>query len=81
MQMKLLGITNVDLCVIDKRITKSSSIQRILVRTWKYNGTIHQLFIDFKKAYHSFRKEVLYKILIQFPIPRKLVELIKICVN
>ena len=38
---------------------------------------VHQLFIDFKKAYDSVRREVLYKILIEFGIPRKLVRLIK----
>ena len=36
-----------------------------------------QLFIDFKKAYDSVRREVLSKILIEFGIPRKLVRLIK----
>ena len=35
------------------------------------------LFIDFKKAYDSVTREVLYKILIEFGIPRKLVRLIK----
>jgi hypothetical protein len=45
------------------------------------NGTVHQLFIDFRKAYDSVRKEVLYKILIEFGIPRKLVRLIKMCLN
>jgi hypothetical protein len=32
--------------------------------TWEYNETVHQLFIDFKKAYDSVRREVLYNILI-----------------
>jgi len=36
---------------------------------------VHQLFIDFKKAYD--RREVLYNILIEFGIPMKLVRLIK----
>jgi hypothetical protein len=27
---------------------------------------VHQLFIDFKKAYDSVRREVLYNILIEF---------------
>ena len=43
----------------------------------EYNEEVHQLFIDFKKAYDSVRREVLYKILIEFGIPRKLVRLIK----
>ena len=38
---------------------------------------VHQLFVDFKKAYDSVRREVLYKILIEFGIPRKLITLIK----
>jgi hypothetical protein len=46
-----------------------------------YNGTVHQLFIDFKKAYDSIRSEVLYNIFIEFGIPRKLVGLIKMCLN
>ena len=40
---------------------------------------MHQLFIDFKKAYDSFRMEVLYNILIEFGINMKLVRLIKLC--
>jgi lysozyme family protein len=39
----------------------------------------YQLFIDFKKAYDSVRREVLYNILIEFEIPIKLVRLIKMC--
>jgi hypothetical protein len=50
-------------------------------KKWEYNGTVHQLFIDFKKAYDSVRKEVLYNILNQFGIPRKLAGLIKMCLN
>ena len=36
---------------------------------------MHQLFIDFKKAYDVVRQEVLYNILIEFGIPMKLVRL------
>jgi hypothetical protein len=39
---------------------------------------VHQLFIDFKKAYDE---GVLYNILIEFSIPVKLVRLIKPCLN
>jgi hypothetical protein len=43
--------------------------------------SVHQLFIDFKKAYDSVRREVLYSILIEFGIPMKLVRLSKTCLN
>jgi hypothetical protein len=42
---------------------------------------VHQLFIDFKKACDSVKREVLYNILLDFGIPEKLVRLIKICLN
>jgi hypothetical protein len=42
---------------------------------------VHQLFVDFKKAYDSVRREVLYNILIESDIPLKLVRLIKKCLN
>jgi hypothetical protein len=56
-------------------------IQQILEKKWEYNGTVHQLFIDFKKAYDSIKREVLYNILLKFGIPKKLVRLIKMCLN
>jgi len=34
-------------------------IRQILEKKWEYNGTVHQLFIDFKKAYDSATMEVL----------------------
>jgi hypothetical protein len=42
---------------------------------------VHQLFIDFKKTYDSVKREVLYNILVEFGIPKKLDKLIKICLN
>jgi hypothetical protein len=42
---------------------------------------VHQLFIDFKKAYDSIKREVLYNILVDFGIPKKLIRLIKMCLN
>jgi len=42
---------------------------------------VHQLFIDFKKAYDSVRRKVLYNILIQFGIPMKLDRLIVMPLN
>ena len=46
-----------------------------------YNEAVHQLFIDFKKAYDSVRREVIYNILIEFGVPKKLVRLIKMCLT
>jgi hypothetical protein len=42
---------------------------------------MHPLFVDFKKAYDSISREVLYNILIEFGNPMKLVRLIKMCLN
>ena len=52
-------------------------IRQILEKKWEYNEEDHQLFIDFKKTYDSVRREVSYKILIEFGIPKKLVRLIR----
>jgi hypothetical protein len=42
----------------------------------------YQLFIDFKKAYDSVRREVLYNIPMEFGVPKKLVRLIhKMCLT
>jgi hypothetical protein len=56
-------------------------IQQILEKKLEYNRMVHQLFRDFKKAYDSVKREVLYNILLEFGIPKKLVRLIKMCLN
>jgi hypothetical protein len=81
MQMKLFGITNVDSDVTDQQLIKFSISGRNWKKEKEYNGTIHQLFLDFKKSYDSISKEVLYNVLIAFEILRKLAGLIKICSN
>jgi hypothetical protein len=57
------------------------TIPQILKIKCDYDDTVHQLFIDFKKACASVRREVLYNILIEFWVPMKLVRLIKMCLN
>jgi hypothetical protein len=52
-----------------------TDIRQILEKKWEYNGTVHQLFIEFKEAYDS--GENLYNILLEFGISKKLVRLIK----
>jgi hypothetical protein len=56
-------------------------IWQILQKKCECNVTVHQLFIDFKKAYDSVRREILYNILIESGIHRKLVGLVKMCSN
>ena len=56
-------------------------IHQILEKEWEYNEAVHQLFIDFKKAYVSVRKEVFCNIIMEFGIPMKLVRLIKMCLT
>ena len=54
---------------------------QILEEKWEYNEAVHQLFIDFKKACDSVRREVLCNVLVQFGIHMKLVRLIKMCLT
>jgi hypothetical protein len=53
----------------------------MLEKKWEFYETIYQLFIDFKKAYDSVGREVLYSILIEFGVSMKLIRLIKVCLN
>jgi hypothetical protein len=68
------------------RCNKSSTdqifyIQQILEKKWEYSGAVHQLFIDFKKAHDSVKREVLYNIMLEFGVTKKLIRLIKVCLN
>jgi hypothetical protein len=67
--------------VTDQLLIRSFAFVRYWRKKWEYNETVHQLYVDFKKAYDSVRREVLYNILIEFGIPLKLVSLIKMCLN
>jgi hypothetical protein len=77
MQRKLLRITRVDFYATGQLLI--FKIRQILEKKWGYNEARHQLFRDFKNAYDSVRREVLYNILIVFGIPMRLVRLIKMC--
>jgi hypothetical protein len=50
-------------------------------KKWVLNGTVHKLFIAFKRVYDSASMEVLQDILAEFGIPMELVRLIKMCLN
>jgi hypothetical protein len=79
--MKLLGIISVGFDVTDQLLISFSAFVRYGRKKWEYNETVHQLFIDFKKAYDSVSREVLYNILIEFGEAMKLVRLITMCLN
>ena len=42
---------------------------------------VYHLFVDFEKGYDSIKRESLYDILIKFGVPKKLVGLIKACLD
>ncbi|PSN46866.1 hypothetical protein C0J52_13676 [Blattella germanica] len=63
------------------QLLNNFSIRQILENKLEYNGTIHQLYVYFKKAYDSIKRETLYRILTNFGIPKKLVRLIGMCLN
>jgi hypothetical protein len=46
--MKSLGMTSVDVNIIGQPLIAFFYIHQILKKKWEYNGTIHQLFIDFE---------------------------------
>ena len=56
-------------------------IHQTLEKKWEYNEEVQQLFTDFKKAYNSVRREVLYNILIESGTTTQLVRLIKMCLT
>jgi hypothetical protein len=79
MSKKLLGIIIVDSIItftMDQILHSADTREKM-----EYNGTVHRLFIDLKKAYESVKREVLHSILLEFGIPKKLVRLIKMCLN
>jgi len=56
-------------------------IRQIPEKKWEYSEAVHRLFIDFKNTYVSVRMEVLYNILMEFGVPKKLVRLTKMCLT
>jgi hypothetical protein len=46
-------------------------------KKWEYNGTVHQLLIEFKKAYDLVKREIPYNILLEVGVTKKPVRLIQ----
>ena len=77
MRRKLSGIINVAFDATGRLLIIYSAFAKYLKKNGNTMNQFISSFIDFKKAYDSVRREVLYKILNEFGIPRKLVRLIK----
>jgi hypothetical protein len=73
--MKLFGINQCGFHRNRSTMDQIFYIRQILQKKREYNGTVHQIFIDFKKAYDSVTKEVLF----EFDIPKKPVRLNEMC--
>jgi hypothetical protein len=73
-----IGVISEDLDVINQLLLRYSAFERQW-RKWECNGIGRQSFVDFKKAYDSCRREVLYSILTEFVTAMKLVRTISMC--
>jgi hypothetical protein len=73
-----MGTFRVGFDITDLLLIRFSTFVRYWRRKRKFNERLHELFICFKKAYVSIRREVLYSILIERDVPTKLVRLIEI---
>jgi hypothetical protein len=80
--MKLLGIISVGSLAHNESTTDQIFyIASYWRKKCEYNGTVRHLFTDFKKAYDSVKREVLYNIMLEFGILKKLVRVIKMCLT
>jgi hypothetical protein len=52
-------------------------LRQIIEKTYEFNVDIHQLFIDYKQAYDSINRQQMCKIMKEFGIPEKLINLVK----
>jgi len=76
-----LGIISVDLDATGKQTKQIFCFHQIFEKKWEYNDAVHQLFTNFKKAYDSVTREVLFHIVNEFGIRMQLVKLTKLCLN
>ena len=66
---------------IGQQLIIYSAFIKYLRKKLEYNEAVHQLFTNFKQAYDSVRREVLYNNLTEFGFHMKLVRLLKMCLN
>jgi hypothetical protein len=78
---EIIGDTSVGVDITDQLLVRFSAFFTYCRKDGSTMRQYHQLFMDFKKAYDSVRREELYNILIEFGVPMKLVRLITMCLN
>jgi sorting nexin-29 len=54
------------------------TVKLILEKFWEHKIDVHQIFVDFKQAYDKINRGKLYKIMLYFGIPEKLIRLTKV---
>jgi hypothetical protein len=54
-------------------------IRQIMEKSYEFANDLHMVFIDYKQAYDSIDRERLWKILKNFGLPTKLINMIKLC--
>jgi hypothetical protein len=76
--MKLLGIISVGFDVTNRSSADQIfALVRCWSKKWEYNETVHQLFINFMKAYDSVWREVLNCNLTDLGVSMKIVTITK----
>ena len=54
-------------------------LRQIGEKSWEFNRKVWNIFIDFSQAYDSVHRESLWRILVSFGVPDKIVNLLKAC--
>ena len=81
MQRKLSGIISEVFDATGQLLIIYCALLKYLRKKLECNEAMLRLFIDFKKAYDSVRREVLYNKLVEFGVHMKLVRLMKMCLD
>jgi sorting nexin-29 len=53
------------------------TVKQILEKCWEHSIKVYQIYVDFKQAYDSINREMLYKIMYDVGITNKLVRLVR----
>jgi hypothetical protein len=81
MQTKLLTIISVDFDMTDQLLIVYCTFVRYCKKNGSTMGQYTSYFVNFKKAYDSVSKKVLYNILMKFGFHKKLFRLSKMSLN